>query len=200
MTDTIPLPPLCLTLLPPWPQAILYTGKRLENRSAGVSAQIGGYRGLVGLSQSKAKSRKEQQAAISLALTALVRPAREGMNTAGYTTTITEEAQDVAGSIWDNAGKLFLVANLARVLRPHEARGNPWHAEGQHGLLFDKVWEVEPVNARGGQGAWKPYWCAQCGAISAAHKSMQCATCEAGHAYDNNGERPQLRIIREVSP
>lgn len=51
--NTLPLPPLCLTLLPPWPQAILYAGKRIENRSAGVAAQIGGYRGLVGLLQSK---------------------------------------------------------------------------------------------------------------------------------------------------
>lgn len=42
----LPLPSRCLTLLPPWPFAIRYAGKRLENRSAGVAASLRGYRGL----------------------------------------------------------------------------------------------------------------------------------------------------------
>jgi hypothetical protein len=139
MTDTIPLPPLCLTLLPPWPQAILHAGKRMENRSAGVSAQIGGYRGLVGLSQSKG---------FSSSYTA---------TDADFDADHIEHACKLSeGSLYEHwkerFGKLFLVVNLVRIFRPHEARSNPWHVEGQHGLLFDKVYEVEPITCTGAVG------------------------------------------------
>ena len=185
---TIHLPLLCLTLLPPWPQAILYAGKRLENRTAGVAAQIGGYRGLVGLTQSKA------------GLDDAVIPAE-------FEACAIEHEHKLGGSVlgrrdqWKKtAGKLFIVADLIRIDRPHEARGNAWHVPGQHGLIFGKVWEVEPLPARGGQGAWEPSWCGICHSISARHKTMKCATCNTGAEYNTLGERPQLRIVREVLP
>lgn len=184
--QTLPLPPLCLTLQPPWPQAFLYARKRLENRSAGVAAQIGGYRGLVGLTQSKGYS------------------SMYGLQDALYAAVdVMRDFGVVLGTSADwlsTAGKLFIVADLIRIDRPHEARGNPWHVEVQHGLIFGKVWEVEPITATGAQGAWRPAkWCSKCGHILAAGaRGAPKAACE--HVWIESFPRPELRVVREVLP
>ena len=186
--DTIPLPPICVTCLPPWPQAMMFAGKNIENRDANVAARLAPFVGQnIGISQSKGfpSYYPVEQAELEAHCIA---------NDFG------DELRDPLGGTetWkQTAGKLLLVARLDRIAKPSEYGRNPWHVAGQHGLVLGKVWQVEPVPCRGAVGAWKPYWCASCGAISAASKSMQCAHCKAGHAYDEAGERPQLRIVRE---
>ena len=186
--DTIPLPPICITCLPPWPQAMMFAGKNIENRDANVAARLAPFVGQnIGISQSKGfpSYYPVEQAELEAHCIA---------NDFG------DELRDPLGGTetWkQTAGKLLLVARLDRIAKPSEYGRNPWHVAGQHGLVLGKVWQVEPVPCRGAVGAWKPYWCASCGAISAASKSMQCAHCKAGHAYDEAGERPQLRIVRE---
>jgi hypothetical protein len=178
---TIPLPRLCLTLLPPWPQAIMHAGKRLENCSASVAAQIDTYRGHVGLSQSKTWNNKDAHASLhELVRKRLDKPGLE--RSAG----------------WDKAaGKLVLVAELIRVDRPHEARGNPWHVPGQHGLIFGRVWEVEPVACVGGVGAWRAQWCVACKKIVADTQGLACKTCLS--KLVSGPECPQLRVVRECA-
>jgi hypothetical protein len=179
---TIPLPRLCLTLLPPWPQAFLYAGKLLENRSAGVAAQIGAYRGMVGLSQSKGFSRRhEHDDALCIA-----------------DDIIRRTGADARTRVWaPTAGKLFIVAELIRIDRPHEARGNPWHVPGQHGLIFGRVWEVEPVACVGGVGAWRSQWCAACKKVVADTQGLTCKTCLS--RLVSGPDCPQLEVIAEVS-
>jgi hypothetical protein len=183
---TIPLPRLCLTLLPPWPQAFLYASKRLENRSAGVAAQIGGYRGMVGLSQSKGYSKDWT-----------VRDAEFAA------TDIEQRIEELPGSMlgrgdtWQRtAGKLVLVAELIRIDRPHEARGNPWHVPGQHGLIFGRVWEVEPVACVGGVGAWRSQWCVACKKVVADTQGLTCKTCLS--KLVSGPDCPALNVVREV--
>ncbi len=193
--STIEVPPVCLTLLPPWPQAILHAGKRLENRSAGVAAQIGGYRGMIGLSQSKTWKRAHETDACCYIMT----------NGSISLESRKRFAQNIAETETRTAGKLLLVAELIRIDRPFEAHGNPWHVEGQHGLILDKVWEVEPVPCTGAVGAWKPKWCAKCGHIYAngSRTPNACYTCKTRDPEfgpSTLADRPQLRIVRECVP
>lgn len=60
-SDRIVLPERGLTLLPPWPQAIVFADKRLENRGASVAGHIGTWRGMVALTQSKKWDTKDVQ-------------------------------------------------------------------------------------------------------------------------------------------
>jgi hypothetical protein len=180
---TIPLPTLCLTLTPPWPQAIAYAGKRLENRFSGVAKGIGSYRGLIGLSQSKTSNQAE---AVSDAMAimsdhSLPLSARKCFSDALDRPT------------WP--GKLILIADLVDVLPPDRCEGADWHVRGQWGLIIGQVWEVEPVACMGGQGAWRPQWCAACRKIVADSHGKVCKTCKTtlSQAY----QAPGLRIIKE---
>ena len=188
---TIPLPPLCLTLLPPWTQAILRAGKRIENRSASVAAQIGGYCGLVGLSQSKTYDWVDCEASVLALRDDKHISLPPGFLPYGFT-------KDPQHSVNAMKGKLFIVANLVAIRRPFEAHLNPWHVPGQYGLLFDKVWEVEPVACVGGVGAWRAQWCTACKKVVADTQGLACKTCLSKLVL--GPECPPLRIIREVLP
>jgi len=181
MTTTLPLPPLCLTLTPPWPQAIAYAGKRIENRHASVAKGIGSYRGLIGLSQSKATNRDDIEDIVGTLFDA---------------------------ELWDNAtippydsyaplaGKLWLVADLVDVIPPDLCEGDDWHVSGQWGLILGQVYEVEPVACMGGQGAWRPQWCFKCQKVVADSHGKVCKACKTTLAPAS--EAPALRVVREL--
>jgi hypothetical protein len=196
MTATIPLPERCLTLLPPWPQAILHAGKCLENRGYGVVRQLGDYRGLIGLSQSKGFSANYTE---DDAYAATVDLMNRGM---------MQLVHPYPDQWQRTAGKLFIIAELTRIVSPDlmaavPEEGHPlseakkWHVPGQWGLILGSVWEVEPVPCTGGVGAWQPgLWC-RCGHVYAdsAKLPARCFSCKEGFA---DIERPQLKVVREV--
>jgi hypothetical protein len=184
---TIPLPPLCLTLLPPWPQAILYAGKRLENRSAGVAKTLAEWRyglglenvPIIGLSQSKTWDDHGALAAL------------RSMPDGWYDDFDAKWAQF---RHW--AGKLVLCAELLDVLPPDKCEGDPWHVPGQCGLILGRVWEVKPVPSRGGQGAWRSQWCPACKKIIADTHGLVCKRCLS--TLVSGPDCPQLEIVTEV--
>lgn len=182
--NTIPLPPLCLTLTPPWPQAIAYAGKRLENRRRGVAKGIGSYRGLIGLSQSKTD------------LDRSVVPEE-------FDAVRVEAEQRIDVGLlgrrdqWrPTAGKLWLVADLVDVLPPDRCEGADWHVSGQWGLILGQAYEVEPVACMGGQGAWRPQWCFKCGKVVADSHGKLHKAC--GSTLLQSYMAPALRVVREL--
>jgi hypothetical protein len=204
------LPLRCLTLLPPWSQAIRYAEKRLENRSGSVAKPLAEWRygmGLenvpvIGLSQSKATDNDE----IRLVAHDLIERGLWDKNN-GVTYR----------SVGEKAATLWLCAELLDVLPPDKCEGDPWHVPGQWGLILGRVWEVKPVPCTGGQGAWNAdSWCVKCGHVYANSAKVpgRCYSCKAifpecrmtengmAHLNENCGgnvKRPQLEIITEVS-
>jgi hypothetical protein len=203
------LPTRCLTLLPPWPQAIRYAEKRLENRSGSVAKPLAEWRyglglenvPIVGLSQSKQFARRfEHDEALCQA-----------------DRIIKQHGADTKTRVWaPTAGTLWLCAELLDVLPPDKCEGDPWHVPDQWGLILGRVWEVKPVPCTGGQGAWTASsWCVVCKHVYAdsAKPTSRCYTCKAPFpanqmtektravlAQSYPGEpRPQLEIITEVS-
>lgn len=181
-------PAKCLTLLPPWPQAIAYAGKRIENRSSGVVSQLRGYRGLVGLSQSK-------------------NTMKPGLVDAEVVATM-QDLHDRGLGVWRGVlprqlnvtawgSHLCLVAELIDIRPPSRAGDDPWHVRGQWGLVLGRVWEIEPVPCMGGQGAWRPQWCDVCKKIIADSHGATCKTCLSSNK--SGPEIPALKITREVA-
>lgn len=196
-SDRIILPERGLTLLPPWPQAIVFADKRLENRGATVAGHIGAWRGMVALSQSKVwhwqttpRVRSDDSALYNVVK----------LKTAGL---IADNAQGFSFaeiSIW--SGKLVAVAELMDVLPPDRCEGDPWHVPGQHGLILGQVWEVEPTPIIGGRGCWYAGQCPQCDALQARDRPdgtcRRCGTRPKAGTNDGDGwRRPELKIIRE---
>ena len=202
---SLPLPQICITCPPPWPQAMMHAGKNLENRDASVAARLAPFVGQnIGISQSKTWIETDA----SRIAESLMRSGHIGM--------CEPEAQDWANT----AGKLLLVARLDRIAKPSEYGRNPWHIAGQHGLVLGKVWQVEPVTCAGGAGAWEPTWCVKCGHVIADNACMTdrktkaakpCPSCKTPFPMNRMNERerakldatwpgekrPQLRIVRE---
>lgn len=171
-----------LTLLPPWLQAILRAGKRLENRSANVAHRIGGWRGLIALTQSKAWDREEEADTILSLLDDELIP-RGGSEFM----TLSKD--------W--AGKIVGVAELIDVRSPEACAGHPWHAEGQWGLMLGRVWEVEPVPCIGSRGMWWLVRCPQCDTVQGLDGfSAPCRKCK--HRGCDWG-RVDLRVVRECA-
>lgn len=207
----LPLPSRCLTLLPPWPQAIRYAEKRLENRSYSVGKAAANWRygqsdvPIVGLSQSKTcdvAASVDAACRILSDFTIDLQMRRE---------FAVHEANSAA-----RAATLWLCAEIIDVLPPDKCEGDPWHVPGQWGLILGRVWEVKPVPCTGGQGLWTAdKWCARCGHIYAdsAKPALRCYSCkaifpeclmqEAGrvHLNTHHGKdipRLQLEIVTEV--
>lgn len=178
---TIPFPSRCLTLLPPWPQAIAYAGKRIENRSGGVASQLRDYRGLIGLSHSKATNHDEIREQTSDLIDA-------GLWTLGQNGVTYR-------SIGEQAARLWLIAELIDIRPPSRASEDPWHVPGQWGLVLGSVWEVEPIPCMGGQGAWRPQWCVACKKIIADSHGLTCKTCKS--SLLSGPDMPTLKVVRE---
>lgn len=187
---TMPLPRFCLTLLPPWPQAIAFAGKTLENRGYGVARQLSGYRGLVGLSQSKTWDDIDCLAALR-----------------SFGALDKGNVDETWSEFRRTAGKLWLVAELIYIASPEFMTADfmpghayedakKWHVPGQWGLILGSVWEVEPVPCMGGQGAWRPQWCAACKKIIADSHGLTCKTCLS--KLVSGPECPTLQVVREV--
>ena len=177
---TRPSPLRGLTLLPPWLQAILRGGKRLENRGASVARRIGTWRGLIALSQSKTWNRGEAIDATCEIVHRGIRP---------------EEGIMRLAKQW--AGKIVGVADLVDVRSPEACAGHPWHAEGQWGLILGRVWEVEPVPCIGSRGMWWLVDCSLCGAVQGLDgPDAPCRLCK--HRGDDWG-RVELRVVRECA-
>lgn len=174
MSTTIALPERALTLLPPWPQAIAFSDKRLENRGYGVARQLGTWRGLVGLSQSKKWD--EPMCLHGSIFDPTAEPARSSLRS------------------W--AGCLVLVAELLHVLPPEHCEGDVWHVPGQWGLILGRVWEVEPVPCTGGVGAWTVEWCEVCLRVL-ADSARGCPDHRAARRIRDGLARPTLRVVRE---
>lgn len=181
---TIHFPSRCLTLRPPWPQAIAYVGKRLENRGKGVASQLDSHRGLVGLSQSAYTTLAAQSNAIERERELIAR----GLMRRPFD----------AAEMLRLAGKLWLVAEVVDVLPPERCAGNPWHVDGQHGIIFGKVYEIVPVACMGGQGAWRPRWCQACKMVVADTHGLMCKRCLSTLAHGPN--MPELEVVRECEP
>jgi hypothetical protein len=162
---TIPLPRVGLTLLPPWPQAILYAGKRIENRAPSVAGRVRTWRGIVALTQSKSWKHDVQEADLDhLVLDARVsvRDAVQWMNE------------------WKHmASKVVAVAELLDVQPNGDKPTNRWAVPGEHGLYLGRVVELEPVLCTGGRGVFRFGACWQCGRPSAyeKNKALQCRGC-----------------------
>jgi len=186
MITTLPLPPFCLTLTPPWPQAIAYAGKRLENRHRSVAKGIGTYRGMIGLSQSKTPriAASEWDACNSLCTDIELDHG------------LIEGTLGMPEDIKVTSGKLWLVADLVDVLPPDRCEGADWHVSGQWGLILGQVYEVEPVACMGGQGAWRPQWCFKCQKVVADSHGKVCKACKTTLAPAS--EAPALRVVREL--
>lgn len=197
---TFALPTKCLTLLPPWPQAIALEhedAKRLENRGYGVAKQLEAFRGVIGLSQSK-----------SFKANYSVDDAEDQAN------IVEGEFGFARGALgrreqWAlTAGKLVLVAELVYVASPefmaaeftpgHAYEGaKRWHVPGQFGLILGSVWQVEPMPCTGGLGAWVPRWCAACAHLQADSQGDRCRGCKEHGTLRDEGEWPQLKVERE---
>jgi hypothetical protein len=183
------LPTRCLTLLPPWPQAIRYAEKRLENRSGSVAKPLAEWRyglglenvPIVGLSQSKQFARRfEHDEALCQA-----------------DRIIKQHGADTKTRVWaPTAGTLWLCAELLDVLPPDKCEGDPWHVPDQWGLILGRVWEVKPVPCMGGQGAWHSQWCPACKKIIADSHGLVCKRCLS--TLVSGPACPQLEIIMEV--
>jgi len=180
--------------------------KRLENRGYGVVKQLGEYRGLIGLSQSKGFNREYTvEDAIDSAEDIEADSSRDA-----YMLGRAEQWAQTAGKLW-------LVAEFTRVVSPEFMKTVPdskyentkhpladqkeWHVEGQWGLILGSVWEVEPVSCTGGIGAWTPYWCTECHHIQADSQGVEsCRKCKAaGSMVPPNafGNILQLKVVRE---
>lgn len=184
--QTIPLPEFGLTCKPPWPQAMAFAGKDVENRDKHVASRLGDYRGLVAISQSKTWNAAEQCDAL------------EDIVRAGLTTH--ETILNAPITFWD--ARVALVVDLLRIEDPRQCHGKRWHIFGQHGLILGRKWLVEPHPCTGGVGAWKPLWCVHCKRVAASTstKGPKCPGCKRGDwlakpTYD----RPMLRVVREVT-
>jgi hypothetical protein len=191
---TIPLPERCLTLLPPWPQAIRYAEKRLENRSYGVAKPLADWRyalglgsvPIIGLSQSKKTDNDE------------VRFVAGDLKERG----LWRNDEHVSyGDVRKKAGTLWLCAELLDVLPPDKCEGDPWHVPGQWGLILGRVWEVEPVPCTGGVGCWKARYCHQCAHVQADSQGDKCRGCKAvGTLCESStfGDWLDLEVVTEV--
>lgn len=193
-TSTIPLPSRCLTLLPPWPQAIWYAEKRLENRSSGVGRAAEKWRydlgipnvPIVGLSQSKGYTKDWTPEDANEAWQDIV----DGHAIDNF------HRYDDADDWTRTAGTLWLCAELLDVLPPDKCAGDPWHVPGQWGLILGRVWEVKPVPCMGGQGLWRSQWCVACKKIIADSHGSTCKRCMS--KLVSGPDCPQLEVITEV--
>jgi hypothetical protein len=189
----LPLPTRCLTLLPPWPQAIRYAEKRLENRGQSVAKPLAEWRyglglgnvPIIGLSQSKGYNAQYTELDAMLAV-------NEIESRAGLDLMHLGDSSDWAKT----AGTLWLCAELLDVLPPDKCEGDPWHVPGQWGLILGRVWEVNPVPCMGGQGAWRSQWCPACKKIIADSHGLICKRCLS--TLVSGPACPQLEIIMEV--
>ncbi len=165
---------------------MMYAGKNVENRDASVAARLALFVGQnIGISQSKTFDWVDYEANVL------------DLKSRGLVNWPYRESLRPDSDVNQSRGKLLLVARLDRIAKPSEYGRNPWHVQGQHGLVLGKVWQVEPLPARGAVGAWRPSWCGICHAISAPNANMKCTVCKTGALYNANGERPQLRSVRE---
>jgi hypothetical protein len=164
---------------------MMHAGKNIENRDATVAARLAPFVGQnIGISQSKSFDWVDYEATVL------------ELKSRGLVDWPYRESLRPDSDVNQSRGKLILVARLDRIAKPSEYGRSQWHVQGQHGLVLSNVRQIEPVPCRGAVGAWKPYWCASCGAISAAGKSMQCAHCKSGEAYSEEGDRPLLKVVR----
>jgi hypothetical protein len=189
-SDTLTLPERGLTLLPPWPQAIVYADKRLENRGASVAGHIGTWRGLIALTQSKVWDAKDAE------------DEAEHLVLSDRVTAFETIGSQNDWKRW--AGKLVAVAELMDVLSPERCEDDPWHVAGQWGLILGQVWEVEPVPIIGGRGCWFAGQCPQCDALQARDRidgtCRRCGIRPKAGANDGDGWRhPELKIVRECT-
>ena len=194
VVSTIPLPEVCLTLLPPWMQCIATeheNAKRLENRGYGVAKQIGAWRGIVGLSQSKGfSSQYGEDDAIEDAI--------EAEHNHGFPYMRLGRVRE-----WQKtAAKLWLAAELLDVLPPERCIGVDWHVPEQWGLILGRVWLLEPVPCTGAVGAWEPQWCIDCGHVyaNASRIPEVCYSCKCRLrcASWEGPTRKQLKVVKEV--
>lgn len=176
---TIELPERGITCLPPWPQAIAFSDKRMENRHGAVAGHL--VTGMLAISQSKTWDEREADRA--------VRSIREAkLATLGDLTAVPWKQ-------W--AGKLVLVAELMDVLPPDRCQGDPWHAEGQWGLILGRVWEVEPTPIMGGRGCFYLKTCSVCETLQAIDSAAITFSCRRCRTLRSEGDRPELTIKRE---
>lgn len=189
---TIDLPMRGLTLLPPWPQAIAFSSKRLENRGQGTARQLGAWRGPIVLSQSK-KGISANRTKVDFDV---VDAAKEIGRSHGWKVEPNADGKITPKMLkmGDWCGRVALVAELIDVRTPDRCNGAPWHVPGEWGLILGQVWEVEPVECTGGVGAWTACWCPVCGRIL-ADSSGGCFGCR--HRGTSIGARPVLRVVRE---
>lgn len=180
---TIALPPVGMTLLPPWPAFIVWGGKRVENRGEAVARRCGPWRGRVALGMSKHFERVIAAA----------------------------EAESVRAEPWFRwwgpprfelhqlyawAGHLFAVAELLDVQPNGLAPADPWAVPGEYGFRLGRVWQIEPVPCTGARGIYRIGGCARCGhvgAIEGRDAPLECRRCKT-ETTQRNLRREPLRV------
>ncbi len=185
----IPLPLAGLTLLPPWSAYILFAGKRTENRTPSVAGRIGPWRGFVALGCSK--NFDETEAAF-IARETKAQPWFKWRGPKPFPFDTFKE--------W--AGHVVGVAELIDVRRNGFSPLDPWASPGECGLIFGRVWQVEPIACSGGRGLCAIGGCAECGHIGSIEnrgEPLMCRRCKRVTTRDNLG-RPSLKVLDIFGP
>lgn len=180
---TIELPPYGLTLLPPWWCAILWAGKRIENRVQSVAARIGKYRGPVAITSSKTFARRD---ALAMLAEIFVSHGQVWDRSSG----------PIVEAIRARSGMIVGVADIVDVRANGAQPSDPWAVPGQWGVSLANVREVVPVPCTGGLGFFSFGACPGCGRPTAyAQKpGLQCRPCKSVTPHGEVG-RPMLTEV-----
>lgn len=187
MINKIELPPYGLTLLPPWWCAILWAGKRVENRVQSVAGRIGKYRGPVAITSSK--TRNAFDVAQELAdIEQHISP------------RWTQHGPMVAWRVIQSlSGMIVAVADIVDVRANGAQPSDPWAVPGQWGIHLANVREVEPVPCTGGRGFFRFGACSSCGHPGAAETKTGplCRKCKAETTFANLKKSMLTEVTRE---
>lgn len=174
-----------MTLLPPWPMFILFAGKRIENRSRGVAARVGKWRGLVAFGMSRTFDKYECMAAIE-----------DVQREPWYRWRGPDPFWRSDLFAW--AGHLVGVAELVDVRANGLDPSDPWAVPGEWGLRLGRVWQIEQIPVSGGRGVHAIGGCAACGHVGAIDERGAPLVCRRCRATTPRAAlvRPELKVLR----
>jgi len=187
--SAVELPPYGLTLLPPWWCAVLWAGKRVENRAQSVATRIGGYRGPIAITSSatwKESNVMEDLFCIGYRITpqwspgSLMDHSLYKLAPIHYFDTPEALTSVQIRELRKRSGMIVGVADIVDVQANIAPPTDPWAVPGQWGIRLANVREVEPVPCTGGLGFFRFGACSSCGRPSAAERNdgLLCRKCK----------------------
>jgi hypothetical protein len=149
-----------LSIRQPWPWAILYAGKRIENRT---HCSWHGYRGEILVHASKSMTKREHLEAVRF----IVRACGYGRRMFPTYEEITGDRAPslLPGHPWGDSVRLGGIVGRARVIDSilpggltsdgdrHPLASDPWYT-GDYGLVLDAVRPTRLVPCKGDLGLW----------------------------------------------